>query len=67
MTTWDELMEEITNRMKEAVPVVRCKDCLWYRGKEKDGLGLCAENGKYWAEDDFCSYGDRRKDNEHTD
>ena len=49
----------------DAEPVVRCKDCIWYAGKGRDGFGLCRDNGKYWAEEDFCSYGDKGKEDEH--
>ena len=50
----------------DAVPVVRCKDCVgkatWY----KDGCGVtvCGTSSFYVVEDnDFCSYGERRADN----
>lgn len=49
----------------DAVPVVRCKDCDWYR---EDG-SICANPkcGKSWygcrvPEQHFCSYGERRSD-----
>jgi len=59
----------------EFVKVVRCKDCKHYREgkvlspnkfcfrlKDRDG----EEIGYNFAEDDFCSYGERRED-EQTD
>lgn len=49
----------------DAVPVVRCKDCVeyipWLDGK------ICARIGSYFGNTkptDFCSYGKRRCDNE---
>ena len=51
----------------DAVPVVRCKDCK-YRSYDYDCVGnhLCEKRGnRYYCEDnDFCSYGERRADNE---
>ena len=57
----------------DAVPVVRCKDCKWYkesnhselypmrfcyRLKNDDGVPV----GYNWADNDFCSHGERRED-----
>ena len=49
----------------DVVPVVRCKDCVWYEnGKSYDAYCNHPTDGmNYSAEDDFCSYGER-KDNE---
>ena len=48
----------------DAVEVVRCKDCKWYEnGKSYDAYCNHPTDGmNYSAEDDFCSYGER-KDN----
>lgn len=59
-----------------AVPVVRCKDCKYYREGEKlspqkfcfrlrgrDGKAI----GYNFAEDDFCSYGERNEDAQKAD
>lgn len=35
----------------DAVEVVRCKDCKYFK------YGKCADNGYEWNQDDFCSYG----------
>ena len=46
--------------------VVRCKDCQWYGHKRACPLaasGLSADCIKLPKEDDFCSYGERRKEN----
>ena len=57
----------------DAEPVVRCKDCKWYkeskhselrpirfcyRLKNDDGVPV----GYNWDDNDFCSYGERRED-----
>lgn len=43
-------------------PVVRCKDCKNRLGETFDGFGQCAENSNtYWNENDYCSFGERRK------
>ena len=55
----------------DAAPVVRCKDCKYYkegvvlspqkfcfRLKGRDGAAI----GYNFAEDDFCSYGERSED-----
>lgn len=47
----------------DAIPVVRCKDCYYYK-PGKDYLPYCdhADGGiaDWPQEDDFCSYGKRR-------
>ena len=56
----------------DAVPVVRCKDCKHYKhGKHFTDINFCqrlpyyAERGGLnTADDDFCSYGERREDGE---
>lgn len=57
----------------DAVPVVRCKDCKWYKeskNPEMRSLRFCyrlkndngVPVGYNWAGNDFCSYGERRQD-----
>lgn len=55
----------------DAVEVVRCKDCRFYeQGVEYyhyDGIGakdVCRLYKRQMQEDDFCSYGERRNDND---
>ena len=51
----------------DAVPVVRCKDCIWYAREEGcplSGSDLYDENGKLPHATDFCSYGERKDGNE---
>ena len=46
----------------DAVPVVRCADCIRYR-PDDDVWGRCTVSGKMWCKD-YCSYG-LRKDGDH--
>lgn len=55
----------------DVVPVVRCKDCKYYRkGKVLSPQKFCfrlrgrggEEIGYNFAEDDFCSYGERSEE-----
>lgn len=51
----------------DAVKVVRCKDCRYYlNSNEKCGLIDTRlhfyETDKTWTEDCFCSWGERRED-----
>ena len=41
----------------DAVPVVRCKDCKYH----EDG-GACMNVGGHWDDLEFCSDGERRKE-----
>ena len=66
----------------DAVEVVRCKDCKYYRHYGRTSLLVAGKNSKAgWCQrrtrydeeyrmlpDDFCSYGERRRNNhEKTD
>ena len=47
----------------DAVEVVRCKDCRYFT-HYADGCGVCTEKDNiltYQNQNDFCSYGERRK------
>ena len=50
----------------DAVPVVRCKDCVMYQSSGKSGLNLgwCPVCSFVRWGDDFCSYGERKESNE---
>ena len=53
----------------DAVPIVRCKDCVYAQSAEINNKGyrICPASGMEITDDDFCSYGERRKSNEnHT-
>lgn len=45
----------------DAVPVVRCKDCKWWKTTEHE---KCVAYDAFWVTDpdDFCSWGERRED-----
>lgn len=48
----------------EAVQVVRCKDCKWYKKiVEKSKSGLCHYDlvARCLHDEDFCSHGERRE------
>ena len=45
----------------DTVPVVRCKDCIWFN---KPGCAIyIVDDTDKPKDDDFCSYGERRTDN----
>lgn len=45
----------------DAVPVVRCKDCVHWREAVTNDKGflICPASGMEITESDFCSYGER--------
>ena len=47
----------------DAVPVVRCKDCVhWREAVTNDkGVLICPASGMEITESDFCSYGERKE------
>ena len=59
-----EIIQRIENAPTvDALEVVRCKDCVYW--KEHDGEMFCNHWGNLMtdtAQDDFCSYGERRTD-----
>jgi hypothetical protein len=50
----------------DAVPVVRCKDCAYMLEAKvnKKGFLICPASGMEITDDDFCSYGERREEEE---
>ena len=50
----------ILEDIKEVISVVRCKDCRFNKYPSND-LCLIKKAGIYPDDDDFCSYGERRK------
>ena len=48
----------------DAVPVVRCKECIFEKKAEVNSKGyrICPASGMEITDDDFCSYGERRAD-----
>lgn len=63
------LVEDILNiPTADVVEVVRCKDCRIGKGNTpKMGAGwiYCNNNDQYHKETHFCSYGERRSENEN--
>ena len=60
----DQAVEEL-HRNTDAVPVVRCKDCVYKASAEViDGFSICPASGMEICDDDFCSYGKRKESNE---
>jgi len=48
----------------DAVHVVRCKDCKWYVYSEEAFGHVCYFNSSYRRENDYCSDGERKTENE---
>lgn len=47
----------------DAVPVVRCKDCIYKASaKVKNGYVICPASGMEITDYDFCSYGERKEE-----
>lgn len=48
----------------DAVPVVRCKDCSYWKAAKVNAKGflICPASGMEITEDDYCSYGERKED-----
>lgn len=45
----------------DAVPVVRCRECIHFDPDDEDGLCCNETKAMLWPdEDDYCSYGQRR-------
>ena len=57
----DQAVEEL-HRNTDAVPVVRCKDCVYKASAEVIyGFLICPASGMEICDDDFCSYGERKE------
>ena len=66
----DDWVEQIVNRLRndpeaEWVEIVRCKDCKHHHYVRKD-IPYCDINdyGYGWKDDDYCSRGERRTDDQ---
>ena len=48
----------------DAVPVVRCRDCVYAQSAKinKMGFCICPASGMEITDDDFCSYGEKRSE-----
>lgn len=63
-----ELLDEIEDiPAADVVPVVRCKDCKHYYFADnripQEQRYVCEISGEIWKPDSFCSYGERREEN----
>lgn len=49
----------------DAVSVVRCKDCSYWKAAKVNAKGflICPASGMEITEDDYCSYGERKEAN----
>lgn len=64
-TVWDSWVEINIAPTIDAVPVVRCKDCI-YRYKESDEGYICGISGDFTGDNEFCNKGKREdKGNEN--
>lgn len=63
-------VKELEDKLKDSVEVVRCKDCRFSEIFQNDSSGVMAMYCRAFtldrmiAEDDFCSYGERREESE---
>ena len=63
---WNSAIDVIENAPTvDAVEVVRCKDCIYYHKQLGYGFGQCSKYNIMPYPDDFCSYGER-KDNDNA-
>jgi hypothetical protein len=58
---------EALERGRNAVPVVRCRDCeyLVNAAVNANGFLICGVSDMEITPEDFCSHGERRKSNEN--
>ena len=63
-----KILREFENYLPaaDAVKVVRCKDCKYFQRytQTKQKFGVCKYHNSEFKETDFCSYGERRGNNE---
>ena len=66
----EQIRRTINAPTVDAVPVVRCKDCIHYKPQNQGAHRNCTTPycmrvvAVKVKPDDFCSYGERRTDNE---
>lgn len=60
------IWDAIDNGGFDAVPVVRCRECEYAKNAKvnKKGYRICPASHMEIVDDDYCSYGERRTDNE---
>ena len=57
---WTAKYEEERDKNKDAVPVVRCRDCQWFDANGDYYDAYCDKNGISVEEDFFCADGERK-------
>ena len=56
-----ETGEKIEAIIKEAQPIVRCKDCKYWDYEVDNDVGFCVRTEDCdWNADDFCSRGEKK-------
>lgn len=48
----------------DAVEIVKCKDCMMFCSQSGPIAQHCFVTGNVVSDDDFCSFGERREENE---
>lgn len=72
LTVYGKYVPAIVSRINsqpaaDVVEVVRCKDCVYWGGVDEFGDGFCKKPSgidDIARENDFCSYGERREEND---
>lgn len=60
---WYQIADLIDRLQTDYAPVVRCEDCRYYGNTKKHKrCGECTNYNRIAYPDEFCSYGERRKD-----
>ena len=61
----EETLKQQAENVKDWIPVIRCKNCKhWEWFGAESHKGVCTKCDCLMYDDDFCSYGERRSDNE---
>lgn len=66
---WNAVIEIIEKAPTvDAVPVVRCRECINFAKTAVNGKGfcICPASGMDITPDDFCSYGQRKMEDSHN-
>lgn len=63
------ILDMFDNSSQDVVPVVRCKDCKWYKRKYPWNAASteCSYHGAPMDDNDYCSWGERREDVQESD
>ena len=59
----EETLNQQAENVKDWIPVVRCKDCKYWKRPLFAGNGIyCGNHNRHCDFDDFCSEGERKDD-----